>query len=131
MPVIPSDYIGGDSGRIAIIFNNGSEVVTGYIVKQTGTRRYDVSDGTTECSVTLARTLADIQNLGPGLATIEIHPFLNGSISTTPEHIHKIEQFSCYTIEGHKYGWRFERPFMLGTGRGADQDGEGNISQLP
>ena len=131
MPTIPSDYIGSDSGRIAIKFNNGTEVGSGFIVKQTGTRRYVVSDGVTEREVSLARTMAAINDLGEGLATIEIFPFIDGEISETPEHIHRFEQFVCFTVEGHKYGWRFGRTFMVGIGRGADHDGEGNIAQIP
>jgi hypothetical protein len=130
MPVIPSDYFGSDSGKIAIIFNNGTEIVSGSIVKQTGTRRYIVSDGASEYTVVLARTIADIENLPPGTATIEVFPYIDGVIINKSEHIHKLEQFSCYTVEGHKFGWRFAKPFMYGTGVGADQDGEGNISQI-
>jgi hypothetical protein len=131
MPVIPDSYIGSDTGRIQIKFNNGTEVVTGFIVKQTGTRRYVVSDGTDEHTVSLARTLAAVENLGPGLATIEVFPFLNGVVSETPEHAQRFEQFTCYTVEGHRYGWRFKFQFMAGIGHGADQDGEANIAQIP
>jgi hypothetical protein len=128
---IPANYIGGDPGRIAIKFFNGNEVVVGFIVKQSGSRRYVVSDGIKQWTVSLVRTLSDLQNMGDGMATIEIFPFINGEISDTPEHIQRFDQFTCYTIEGHRYGWRFEKPFEVGVGKGADQDGEGNIAQLP
>jgi len=128
---IPSDYIGGDPGRIAIKFFNGTEVVTGFIVKQTGSRRYVASDGVTQVEVNLCRTLSDLQNMGAGMGTIEIFPYIDGAISPTPEHIQRFDQFTCYTIEGHRYGWRFEKPFEVGVGKGADQDGEGNIAQIP
>jgi hypothetical protein len=133
MPVIPSDYIGSGSGRIAIKFNNGVEVVTGFIVKQTGVRRYVVSDGINEFKVTLARTIADVTAMPVGLATIEVYPFIDidGQVSDVPEHVQRIEQFTCYTVEGHRYGWRFARTFMYGIGHGADQDGEANIAQIP
>ena len=122
MPTIPVDFIGSDPGKIAIKFFNGTEVVEGYIVQQTGSRRYVVSqDGQTNFVVKLVRTIAELQNLGVGQATIEIFPMLNGVISETPEHVHRIEQFTCYTVEGHKYGWRFGR---------ADQEGEGNIATI-
>jgi hypothetical protein len=123
MPVIPVDYIGGDPGKIAIKFFNGTEVVSGYIVKQTGSRRYVVSqDGVTEYKVKLVRTLADLEAMGPGMATIEVFPIIDGEISETPEHAHRVEQFTCYTIEGHKFGWRFDT---------ADEKGEANIDRVP
>ncbi len=131
MPVIPSDYIGGDKGKIAVKFHNGTEMVAGFIVKQLGVRRYVVSDGVILYTVDLARTLADLGNMQPGLATIEIFPFVNGNISEIPEHIHKIEQFVCYTVEGHRYGWRFAYLFQDGIGHPAHQNGEGNIAQVP
>lgn len=122
MPTIPVDYIGGDPGRIAIKFFDGTQVVDGYIVRQTGSRRYVVTaDGQNEFTVQLARTVADVQNLGPNQATIEVFPMIHGAISKTPEHAHRVEQFLCYTVEGHKYGWRFDR---------ADQDGEANIARV-
>jgi hypothetical protein len=130
MPTIPSDFIGSDSGRIAIKFNNGMGVVSGSIVKQTGSRRFVVTDGVKEFTVTLARTLADVEALGAGLATIECFPYLMGAVSPIAEHIHKFEQFICYTVEGHRYGWRFAVPFEVGVGHGADQDGECNIAQI-
>ena len=118
---IPADYIGKDPGKISIKFFNGTEVVNGFIVRQTGSRRYVVSqDGETEFTVTLADKPEEL-SLGDGLATIEIFPYLDGKISDMPAHIHRLEQFTCYTIEGHKLGWRFGK---------ADQIGEGNISQI-
>lgn len=123
MPVIPVEYIGGDPGKIAIKFFNGTEVVEGYIVKQTGTRRYVVTqDGVTEYTVKLVRTMADLQNMGAGMATIEVYPMINGEISEEPEHAHRVEQFTCFTVEGHKFGWRFDT---------ADEKGEANISRVP
>jgi hypothetical protein len=131
MSVIPSDYIGGGKGKIAVKFHNGTEVVTGFILKQTGIRRFIVSDGGNQYTVHLARTLADLADLQPGKGTIEIFPYIGKTISTTPEHIHKIEQFVCYTVEGHRYGWRFDYHFQDGIGHPAHKDGEGNIAQVP
>lgn len=123
MPAIPVEFIGGYPGRIAIQFHNGTEVVEGFIVKQTGSRRYIVSqDGETEFTVKLVRTMADLQAMGPGMATIQVFPMINGDISDKAEHAHRVEQFTCYTVEGHKYGWRFDR---------ADEKGEANIARVP
>ena len=132
MPTIPVDYIGGDQGKIAIDFHNGSAVVRGFIVRQTGSRRYVVSDGVDHFTVKLARTLADVQNLAPGYATIEVYPFVKGMVLTIPEHVHRIEQFQCFTVEGHRYSWKFAyNPLSNGLGNNpANQDGEANIAQV-
>jgi ribosomal protein L27 len=123
VPTISGDDIGSDPGRIAIKFFDGSNVVTGYIVRQTGTRRYVVSaGGDAEFTVQLVRTMDALSNMGPGQATVEVFPMIGGEIAETPEHAHRIEQFTCFTVEGHKYGWRFD---------GADQDGEANIARIP
>ena len=131
MVTIPSDYIGSDSGKIAILFNNGKGIVTGYIEKQTGSNRYNVNDGTDQFTVTLVKTLEEVNNLQEGDATIEIFPFHDGAVSTTPEHIHHLDQFTCYTVEGSRLGWRFAKAFEIGLGASANREGEGNISQLP
>lgn len=120
---IPADFIGSEPGRISIRFHNGAEVVDGFIVKQTGVRRYVVSDGINEFVVKLARTTADVANLAPGLATILVYPRIAGEMSEEPEHIHRLEMFVCYTVEGHRYGWRLRNA--------ADQEGEANIATIP
>jgi hypothetical protein len=118
---IPSDYIGNEPGRISVRFHNGTEVVDGFIVKQTGTVRYVVSDGVEEYVVRLANTQEELDNLGPGDATILCYPFVNGEIIDTPEHIKNITMFVCFTVEGHRYGWRFDR---------ADEKGEVDIARI-
>jgi hypothetical protein len=125
MPVIPSDFIGSDPGKIAIHFNNGSGIVKGSIVKQVGSRRYTVSDGNATYTVNLVTTMQALEPLLPGYATIKIYPFVNGKTVEQPEHIHRLEQFSCYTIEGHQYAWK-----LSGGHDPANQDGEGTIAQL-
>ena len=132
MPTIPVDYIGGDQGKIAIDFNNGSQVVRGFIVRQTGSRRYVVSDGANHYTVKLARTLEDVKALPVGYATIEVFPFIAGVVSDTAEHVHRIEQFQCFTVEGHRYSWKFAyNPLNNGLhDNPANQDGEANIAQV-
>lgn len=123
MPVIPVEYVGGEPGKIAIKFFNGSEVVGGYIVKQIGSRRYIVTqDGITEFTVKLVRTMAGLSEMGAGMATIEVFPVVDGVELEEPEHAHRVEQFTCYTVEGHKFGWRFDT---------ADENGEANIARIP
>ena len=131
--ILSTDYFGNSPGRILIKFNNGTDVVDGYIVNQTGTRRYTVSqfgdDTNTIYKVMLARTVEDAYNLKPGLATIQVFPFLNGKISEIPEHIHRIEQFVCFTVEGHRYGWKFGTHIF--PPNPAWREGAANISQIP
>lgn len=68
-----SKFFGPGAGKIAVTFNDGSNVVTGHIVKQTGTRRYIVSsDGINEYEVTLATSEAEASLLAPGSATIPV-----------------------------------------------------------
>ena len=66
---------GNRSGRIAVSFHNGTSVVTGYVVKQTGEKRYVVSNGSGESIVTLAQTADAAANLTAGLATIAVRPY--------------------------------------------------------
>jgi hypothetical protein len=119
---ISGDNMGSDAGRIAILFHNGVEVVDGFLIAQIGTRRYLVSDGAGEFKVILAKTVEAATNLQPGYATILCYPNIDGTISTIPEHIKTITMFTCNTVEGHRYGWRFDR---------ADQPGECNIARIP
>ena len=130
--IIDTDYFGSDPGKIAISFNNGSEIVDGYIINQVGSRRYVVSplnsDDNNKYTITLARTLDDLVELTPNLGTIKIFPFIGGKISSTPEHIHRIEQFVCYTVEGHRYGWKFANHIL--PPNPARREGEGNIDQI-
>lgn len=75
---------GNRSGRIAVSFHNGTSVVSGHIVKQTGEKRYVVSNGSGQHIVTLAQTVDEATDLTAGLATIAVAPYasLDSSVVT-------------------------------------------------
>ena len=129
--ILNTDFFGNDVGRIAIKFHDGNSVVDGYIAEQTGSRRYVVSrlDETIDTfEVKLAKTIEDITDLKEGQATILVYPFLNGEISEIAEHIHRIEQFVCYTVEGHRYSWKFGD--YIFPPNPAYRDGSAHIAQI-
>lgn len=62
---------------ILVRYYNGTSVVNGYITKQIGTTRYQVTDGTHPATVSLAQTSAQVSALGstqPTICTISISP---------------------------------------------------------
>jgi len=129
--ILNTDFFGSDIGRICIKFHDGENVVDGFIIKQTGSRRFvvaslDNEDKTFE--VKLAKTVEDALNLKEGLATILIYPFLNGAATEIPEHAHRIEQFVCHTVEGHRYSWKFADHIF--PQNPAWREGSANIDQI-
>jgi hypothetical protein len=65
---------------VRVSYYNGSAVVNGYIVKQVGTSKFNVTDGTHPATVTLAQTVAQttIASTQPTICTIPI----SGTVST-------------------------------------------------
>ena len=129
--ILNTDFFGNDIGRIAISFHDGNDVVDGFIVDQTGSRRFLVSrlDDTPDTFVvTLAKTLKDVSDLKEGQATILAYPFINGKVSEIPEHVFRIEQFVCFTVEGHKYSWKFSDHIF--PPNPAWREGSANIKQI-
>lgn len=75
----------------------------GYLVKQVGTRRFVVSDGSVRRTVTLTRDLddvADLTSFPPATCTILIT-----LLDDTVEHIQYLTEFRCVTIQGTSIGW--------------------------
>ncbi len=72
------------SNGLTAVFNNGSGVVSGYIVKQIGTNKFVVTDGTTTNGTlntfirTLAQSVSDATSLPTTVFTINTYP-----VSTT------------------------------------------------
>lgn len=80
MHPLRNTLFGNASGKIAVKYHNGSSVVNGYIVKQTGTRSFIVTtDGTTTYPIKLASTQSAVNSLTAGLGTIEIYPVSVGT----------------------------------------------------
>jgi hypothetical protein len=78
-PLHPRNF-GSDATKISIRFYNGTSLVDGYIVKQLGTRRFIVSDGTITKTVSLARNSNDARLLSRDLA-----PFGSNTLTTVQD----------------------------------------------
>lgn len=101
MHPINNRNFGSEVGKMAIKFHNGNSVVTGYIVKQVGTKSFMVSvDGSRTFKVTLAQTLSAATTLTAGFGTIEVTPFGGAT-----EHVLSILGSKLYTIEGKALPW--------------------------
>ena len=96
---------GSDAGKIAVEFYNGSSAVSGYIVKQTGTKRFVVTaDGTHEFTCSLVgHTPA-----AAGEMNILVNAIVNGDVSGTSEHVISISTNKVVTAEGNQYIWTYE-----------------------
>lgn len=101
MHPINKKSFGPGVGKLSIDFHNGTAVVTGYIVKQSGTKRFVATvDGTTTYVVTLAPTLDIATALTAGYATIKVTP-----ASGPVEHVGSIQATKVVTLEGNTYRW--------------------------
>jgi hypothetical protein len=101
MHPINKNVFGSGVGKMSIQFHNGTSVVTGYIVKQTGTKRFVATvDGVNTFVVTLAPTLAIAQALTAGYANLLVTP-----ASGPAEHVATIYASTLVTLEGNTYRW--------------------------
>jgi hypothetical protein len=94
-------FFGAEDGKIAIQFHNGTSVVTGYIVKQMGSTRYQVTvDGTTMFVVSLAQTTDEAETLVAGMATIV------ATLADDSEvFVKNLQNFTAWTTEGLAINW--------------------------
>lgn len=100
MHPINNRNFGPNIGRLAVKFYSGGSVVTGYIVKQTGTNRFLVSklDGTGQKICNLAQTSGDLTALSGGdltLCTIEVAKYGGGT-----ENVRHLTETSMQTVQG-------------------------------
>ncbi len=95
-PIKKSNF--GSNG-IRVSFHNGTSVVTGYIVKQLGSRRFKVTDGTTTMICILASTLSSAQILTKGLCTIQV---VSGQ---TTSYVKTLNSRQAITMTGEKLIW--------------------------
>lgn len=103
MKPISKKHFGNNYGSLAVSFHNGTSVVDGYVVRQIGTIRYEVSDGTTNKICELAQTDAP---LTAGQMTIVI----GGKT------IRKLETFKATATDGEQINWKkgdVEMPVFL------------------
>lgn len=92
---------------IAVTYYNGTSSALGYIVKQTGTNKFNVtSNGTTIYSCIFATTLGAAEALGvdsvSGLNQMTI--LVAGKSGT--EHVYHIYDNQVKTLEGNSYPWK-------------------------
>lgn len=93
---------GSDAGKMAVKFFDGNATVTGYVVKQTGTKRFVCAANTANSFVaTLAESPAVAAALTAGFCTIEATPFG----ANTVEHVCAIQANLITTAEGNQYTW--------------------------
>ncbi len=107
-------HFGAAEGQIAVKFHNGTAAVTGYIVKQIGSKRYVVSaDGETNYTCTLASTTAAATTLEAGKMTIEIAPHSGGAV----QHVKNLSAFIAFTTEGNRLSWKLVDTAKAGEGK--------------
>lgn len=107
-------HFGAAEGQIAVKFHNGTSAVTGYIVKQIGSKRYVVSaDGATNYTCTLASTTAAATTLEAGKMTIEITPHGGGAV----QHVKNLSAFIAFTTEGNRLSWKLIDTTKAGEGK--------------
>ena len=114
MRPLNNKHFGPEVGKIAVKFHNGTSVVTGYVVRQTGTKRFVcATSADVSFIVTLAESVAAATTLTPGFCTIEATAFGASSV----EHVTAIQANLIVTAEGNHYTWK------LGTADVAGQAG--------
>ncbi len=95
-PIKKSNF--GSTG-IKVSFHNGTSVVTGYVVKQLGSRRFRVTDGTTTMVCSLAATLSAAQILTKGFCTIQV---VSGQ---TTSYVKTLNSRHAITVTGERAIW--------------------------
>lgn len=107
-------HFGAAEGQIAVKFHNGTSAVTGYIVKQIGSKRYVVTaDGETNFTCTLASTTAEATTLVAGKMTIDIAPHGGGAV----QHVKNLSAFIAFTTEGNRLSWKLVDTIKDGEGK--------------
>lgn len=106
-------HFGDAEGQIAVKFHNGTAAVAGHIVKQIGSTRYVVSDGSVTKTCTLASTTAAATTLVAGKMTIEIVPHGGGAA----QHVKNLSAFIAFTTEGNRLSWKLANTTKAGEGK--------------
>lgn len=99
MHPLSKKYFGANYGSLAVDFFDGQATVSGYVVKQIGTVRFIVSDGTTTKTCELAQTSEEASNLTDGLMTIK---------TESGVFIRKLMAFQAITTENDIMEWTKE-----------------------
>ena len=104
---------------IKVSFYNGTSVVPGYIVKQTGTNTFVVSDGTHTKSATLAPTSAIATDLtdNPTYCTLQVAPADGGATGATFTPHYGVQ--SALVVSSVGTHWNVGDSLALPSGSGA------------
>jgi hypothetical protein len=104
---INNKFFGNKGNSLVVKFYNGSSVVTGWVVKQTASKKFKVTDGTTTKICTLAQTASELTALTAGtgadsakrptLCTLEVTPFGGGV-----ENVKTVQMNKIVTVQGTK-----------------------------
>lgn len=101
---LSSNFFGAEDGKVAIKFHNGTSVVTGYVVRQVGSTRYEVTaNGTDNFFVLLAQTTDEAENLVEGYGTIEATLADDSDVF-----VRNLQSHSLITTEGLGAVWNNE-----------------------
>lgn len=98
-----SKFFGPGVDKLSIAFNNGTETVSGFIVKQLGTSSYRVSDGTDEYDVILNGNITTVSDLQPGEAAISAL-----DKDGEPKFVSKLFSATFTTADGEIIAWNQE-----------------------
>jgi hypothetical protein len=117
---INNKFFGNKGNSLVAKFYNGTSVVTGWVVKQTASKKFKVTDGTTTKIATLAQTTNEMTALTAGtgpdsakratLCTIEVTPFGGGV-----ENVKSIQSNKIVTVQGTKV---IHKPGIAASGSG-------------
>jgi hypothetical protein len=99
-PVLQRNF-GNTTGKIKVHYHNGTTTVAGSIIKQMGTNKFKVTDGSTTLICALAQTTGAATTLTPGYMTILIVNYNGGGT----EHIRRLSGNVAVTTEGHSLTW--------------------------
>jgi hypothetical protein len=115
MKPISNQNFGNMSGKIKMTYHNGTAVVDGYIVKQTGTSRFVVAplaNSTVQSTVFLATTTAAANTLVAGQGTINGITLASNAV----QHVAVLRGMTCVTTDGLTYAWDLGAPQGKGLG---------------
>lgn len=112
-PLHPRNFQSISGSTIKVNYHNGSSAVTGYIVKQLGTKKFRVTtNGTDKFDVEFAQTTGAAETLVAGTCTIVVAPF-GGDL----EYVKKITSRKLVTTDGNVYKWGYTVPTAAGVCR--------------
>lgn len=99
MHPINKKHFGPEDGKIAVRFHDGSTVVDGHIVKQLGTHKFRVSDGTTTVDAVLAPDASVAASLTSGFFTIPVET------SDGNDYVTRLTASTAVTASGDAVSW--------------------------